>query len=296
MIMHANKTFNPIVYTKDFLEKGQSFLRIFSDLHLEFDDSFSIPNLLPDQIVVLAGDIHKKWNAIPFIEKILAQGNHVVYVNGNHEFYNTKIYKVVRAFTELALKHANFHFLNNSSVFINDIEFLGGTLWTDMNNQDPHTYWELGSLRFDRENPNGLKDYIKIHHKRWDSDLQKHIYNLIKTKDTVRFHKDTVRYIKSRINQHTKQVVVTHHTPSLKFIDTKRFSKSQIANYGYYSELDHLVRHFDVWIAAHTHKKVYERIDDADSTLLISNPRGYHGTDDLKDQVNEFDPHLITTI
>lgn len=278
-------------YTENYIKGEDLEVRLFSDLHLEFDDNFEIPNLKPSQVVVLAGDIHVKTRGIPFMKSILAKGNHVVYLDGNHEFYRTKIYKVKRAFKELEQEYENFHYLDDSSVFINDVEFLGGTLWTDMNKESPATYNQMSAKKRDRYSDDGMWDYRLIYVKRPKSSTQsKDIYNSLTTKDTVGFHKKTVQFLKSRANAEHVQFVATHHAPDEVFLDYERYGTEGLTKYGYFSDLSWLSKHFDYWAAGHTHKIVNEV---KNGTHFLSHPRGYHDTGDKEDVVSDFDPNAV---
>lgn len=285
-----------VFFTSNYKTGAELEIRLFSDLHLEFDDSFVIPNLKPDQVVILAGDIHVKWRGIPWIKTILEKGNHVVYVDGNHEYFGTTIDKVRKAYNALAAEYENFHYLNDSSVFINNVEFLGGVLWTDMNKENPHVYTALGAKRFDRYSDEGVWDYRKIYLKRPSAGINGgDVYNVLKTKDTVQFHKKTVSYLKSRAGKHPVQFVVTHHTPNELFLSHKRRSmKLKVHDYAYFTDLHYLANQFDYWAAGHTHKKVVEKVDNV---WYLSNPRGYSDTKKPdEDLVDDFEPNFVFKI
>jgi predicted phosphodiesterase len=281
-------------FTEKYQAGQTSDVRYFSDLHLEFDHDFSISDLQPEQIVVLAGDIFAQGRGktlnklfLNFVLPILAQGNQVVYVTGNHEYYGSRIDKVHRFLEAFAKEHANFHFLNNSSVFINDIEFLGGTLWTSLDNSNPLVYLSVGSRNRARDiiSHDAMREYraVSVNHRG--------TYRKLQTLDTILYHQATVSYIRSRIGKHPKQIVVTHHTPSDEFICSR--VDSPIGRYAYFSELDELAQHFDAWVAGHTHKKVKKKVG---GTWYLSNPRGYISEKEPNEAVKGFDPHEIFTL
>jgi len=91
-------------------------LHILSDLHLEHA-SFEMPSIDSD-VLLLAGDIHAPgrramtWAASDSV----AKKRPVVFVAGNHEFYDSR-YQVERS----AMK----------TVVIDGVRFIGCTLWTD---------------------------------------------------------------------------------------------------------------------------------------------------------------------
>jgi len=115
-------------------------LHILSDLHTEFTD-FSAPDTGAD-VVILAGDIGVGLAGIEWAARRFPQVP-VIYVPGNHEFYGHDI-----GLTE-QLKAAvpvDIHVLNNDTLELEGIRFLGCTLWTDFN---LHGEGEAGSARSD---------------------------------------------------------------------------------------------------------------------------------------------------
>lgn len=105
-------------------------LLILSDLHLEFG-AFSPP--APDlyDVAVLAGDIAPGPKAVHWARRDTTfAGKPVVFVPGNHEFYGSERIRTL----ELLREHAagsNVHLLDRDEVVIQDVRFLGATLWTD---------------------------------------------------------------------------------------------------------------------------------------------------------------------
>ena len=100
-------------------------LHVLSDLHIEFAD-FSPPETDAD-VVILAGDIGVGLDGIEWVARRFPKAS-VVYVPGNHEFYGHDI-----GLTDQlkAAAPADIHILNNDKLELDDIRFLGCTLWTD---------------------------------------------------------------------------------------------------------------------------------------------------------------------
>ena len=80
-----------IYFTENYKLDKKSIFRFFNDLHLEFDNNFSIPNLNKNEIIIFAGDViaqgrNKKMNpkTLEFLLPIIENGNHIIWVNGNH--------------------------------------------------------------------------------------------------------------------------------------------------------------------------------------------------------------------
>lgn len=123
---------------------------VMSDLHLEHGTKIEIPLIEGVKFLILAGDIGSNQSHLEFI-KDCASKYTVIYILGNHEFYGFTL-KEVRDFWS-SVEIENFHFLDNSSVVIDDIEFIGSTLWIDFNRQNFHTMYNA---------PTEIKDFQKI--------------------------------------------------------------------------------------------------------------------------------------
>ena len=281
-------------------------VRLFSDIHLEFEATFRIPNLKKNQIIILAGDIGRQGatsgtlnsDLKSFLLDTLSSGAIILYITGNHEYYGSRIDKLNKLLKGFELKHENFYFLNDESILINEIEFIGGTLWTDFNNQNKLTFLEIGGdKKFLGKTANSTNDYQKIRKKKMLYGREN--YSKLMTKDTFLLHIKTLRYIKSRIGQKHTQFVATHFAPSELFLDKDRWRGEKkngydynISKYAYYSELEHIAEKFDYWASAHTHQYVDEV---KNGVHYLSNPRGYIGVGD-EHIVSEFNPNFLIKI
>ena len=105
---------------------------LFSDLHLEHTPLASLRP--PDaDICVAAGDICDS-GILPSLEWLnanIAPSMPVIFVAGNHEFYRSSIVESLAAAKAAAADMPRIHFLNNRSVEVEGILFIGATLWTD---------------------------------------------------------------------------------------------------------------------------------------------------------------------
>ena len=119
-------------------------IQIASDIHLEYYKNIDniLKKLKPNKnsILVLAGDIGKP--RLPTYDQLLSwvskNYKSVVLIAGNHEYYHSnKIYShVLPTITELTKKYDNIHFLENGSVMLDGIKFIGCTLWSDVYDGD----------------------------------------------------------------------------------------------------------------------------------------------------------------
>ena len=101
-------------------------INYFSDIHLEFGSLGLADNNA--EIIIAAGDIGVYDQAI---EWLIALKKPVIYVAGNHEFYNHEHRDTLRMLKEKCT-NTNIHFLENSTFKHNGVRFLGCTLWTDL--------------------------------------------------------------------------------------------------------------------------------------------------------------------
>lgn len=105
-------------------------LLVLSDLHVEFAPF--VPDAEASQaadVIVLAGDIHKGVQGMDWARKTFPNKK-IIYVAGNHEFYGQHWDKLLDRLRTQARVHG-VHFLENETVTIEGIRFLGATLWTD---------------------------------------------------------------------------------------------------------------------------------------------------------------------
>jgi predicted phosphohydrolase len=114
---------------------------VLSDIHLEGKSEIAqefmlktINKLLSQQksnninpILVLAGDVHNGIKGFPWMEKI---NSPIVYLCGNHEFWESDYNEVLKNLSENT--PANVTFLHNDFVQIEGYIFVGGTMWTDL--------------------------------------------------------------------------------------------------------------------------------------------------------------------
>ncbi|HEX2519605.1 MAG TPA: metallophosphoesterase, partial [Castellaniella sp.] len=100
-------------------------LNILSDLHLGVQ-GMPLPRVQAD-ITILAGDIARPAAAMQWASQF---DRPVVYVAGNHEFYGGSI-PAVRDELARCAKACGVHLLDQKSLEIGGVRFLGTTLWTD---------------------------------------------------------------------------------------------------------------------------------------------------------------------
>jgi Icc-related predicted phosphoesterase len=106
-------------------------IQIFSDLHLDVHQIKPIAIMAGVDLVIVAGDTCEGvLRAFGHLRRIIPMHIPIVMVLGNHEFYR----KFIPDELALARSHAaafNIHVLENDTVVIGGVRFVGATLWTD---------------------------------------------------------------------------------------------------------------------------------------------------------------------
>lgn len=245
------------------------FIRPMSDLHLEFGD-FVVPVLPTDSetVLVLAGDIHVGLAARNWITEMASRFLAIVYVLGNHEFYKNDIYDI-EARWEITDLPPNVYVLMNDTCQINEVNFIGSTLWSDFNNLD---WFEVNACK------DKINDYVVIKEFAHKFSPQRAYDRCIENKAFLH---------NALLDAVGKTVVVTHHLPSRKLVNP-RFALDK-TNGAYTANCDHLIDMCDLWVYGHTHDS---RDIQPDRARILCNPRGYDGYELNTD----FNPTLLVEI
>lgn len=240
-------------------------INYFSDVHLEFGEQ-SLPETNAD-VVIAAGDIGVFRQGVDWLKAIKKP---VVYVAGNHEFYNAE-YNQVLAMLRQECAGSNIQFLEQDLWFFQGVRFLGCTLWTDLFVDGADKAQAIGKT---------LNDFRKI---RFHDDEfnQNHFSEL---------HQESRRWLEKQLAQPYagRTVVVTHHAPTeWSWIETPNALKKM----AYCNDLKWLFHEYEIaaWFHGHVHNLGDYRIADA---RILSNTRGYLG----RREVNGFDINKVIDI
>jgi len=265
-----------------------------SDIHLEFQDII-LKNTENAEVLILSGDIlvaedlhnhpeEKVKIAImvdslsrrqetaqrfrDFIKRCSFQFPHVVVIAGNHEFYHGNWKASIQYLRDEYSKFDNVYFLEQDTKVINDVTFIGATLWTDCNKGDPLTLHALTDM---------MNDYRIIR----NDELG---FTKLRPAHSMHRHQRTVGYIKSVLadRKDQKVVVVGHHAPTFNSVHEK-YRNDQLMNGGYASDLSQLILD-NPQIALWTHGHMHDPFDYmVGTTRVVCNPRGYAGHDEQAD-------------
>lgn len=227
-------------------------LWIISDLHRDFGERFDYLPPEGTDVIVAAGDIQDDNLLVR-----LSEHAPVVFVAGNHSFYN-RCYPERMA--ELrALASGRLHVLENDAVVIGGVRFLGCTLWTD----------------YDRGNPLAM-DLARrsMNDHRLISWQKRPVWQRFRPEEALELHKTSRKWLETCFSERFdgKTVVVTHHAPSERSIAPKYAGDP--LNHAYYSALDAEIEEWQpsAWIHGHMHNSASYKIG---ITHIINNPRGY---------------------
>lgn len=274
-------------------------IQLLSDLHLEcFKKNLEYPQISKTDAdtVVLAGDIGEGLTGVEYaIEQSIQLNKDIIYVPGNHEYYGQNM-AVFKKQLFNSTKGTQVHLLDNSSIVINGIRFIGATLWTNFGNGNK----ELMKSAFMR-----INDYRTIRATQWWGKRNRYELGVRRIRHSdisvgyflpeTAFdeHKQSIEYLKQELDKsfNGKIVVVTHHAPSWKSIEELVTSKLAFEEKrwvsrlkddfgivyvaGYASNLNSFIakysKNINLWLHGHTHVKLdYELC----GIRIVSNPSG----------------------
>lgn len=308
-------------------------IALASDIHLEFGP-LVLDNTSGADVLILSGDIcvaadvqdlaspsfeyghagnlyHKSMKVHDFFQDCCEKFPHVIYIVGNHEHYHYDFKYTISDLRKRLGYLTNLHILDKEVFELDDVTFIGGTLWTDMNKEDPLTLMHIKgcmndfrcvnnsnrmvvrkvpiyeeNLLYTEDGKNGGK-YIKdekgnmfpIGYKDKEEPAR------FSPEDAVEDHKKMLEFIRhvTEGNYDKKYVVVGHHTPS-SFSCHPKWAGDKLMNGGYHSDLVEFIMdrpQIKLWTHGHTHEPFDYMLG---STRVVCNPRGYIDYEDIADR------------
>jgi 3',5'-cyclic AMP phosphodiesterase CpdA len=244
-------------------------IRVLSDLHLEHDEPLAIPYAECD-LVVLAGDIHNHAEGLRWAAENFGSQVPVVYVPGNHEYYDGEFGALESAMQDAARSLDNVHFLNNAALIdrYGKWRVLGTTLWTDFALYGASDE----ALRTSAEAAERVMlDYRGVIQVAWPEPEDEP--RSFTPGDSMALHEQARSWLENELAKpfNGKTIVVTHHAP-LKQSLAEKFATDRVSA-GFVSDLPTLVRApVALWVHGHTHT-AFDYV--AQGTRVVCNPRGY---------------------
>ena len=289
-------------------------LALASDIHLEFG-GITFYNIEGADVLVLAGDIcvaHHFVDGKPTYRQIMAKEyreffdhvckefEHVVYVMGNHEHYSGDVARTYAILKE-HLDYGNLHILEKETWTHQGHTFIGGTLWTDMDQENGLAMsYAQNAMNDFREVLNSNRQVVRqvpIYERNplWTGDGKNgSMYNKDETgamirigykvkeeparwtpEDSVADHRKMLDYVDIVTRDPGSYIVVGHHCPSELSVSSEY--KGNLLNAAFHSRLDNFIEsrpQIRLWLHGHTHHNFNYWIGE---TRVICNPRGYVG-------------------
>jgi len=232
-------------------------LQLASDLHLEllartWPQECQITPAPGAEVLVLAGDIERGLRAI---ERFARWPVPVLYVAGNHEFYDGR-WESLRAGLRRAAEGAAVRFMDNEVVVLDGVRFLGATLWTD-----------YGLAGIARTEAMAVAEDFLLDHRRITTCT-----GPFRAAQALEDHQRSRAWLARELSRDrtASTVVITHHGPHPASIHP-RFAGSAV-NGAFVSDLTELVEQADLWLHGHVHDSFDYRVGRC---RVVTNPRGY---------------------
>lgn len=259
---------------------------LMSDVHIDsmpWNWDTILADVEPTDTLVVAGDISNDvWHTCRWLVQAKTWFPNVLWVAGNHDFYNTGRHKTmlipnrewaeqwpyprsVREIIDHYVKwsnHHGIHFLNRNAVAIDGVTFVGATGWHDYVAGEP----------FSREDQikawyTSLNDKIIV----WESDDLKpnHRHAFDAAKRDAEYLKASTAAIMGPI------VMVTHHVPhrNLKWEMPHDLVWTKLHGCFVNTKLENISSaNIKYWCYGHTHQRKLQTINHCD---YVCNARGY---------------------
>ena len=256
---------------------------LFSDIHLphnRYPIDAIFPTIPDADICVCPGDLVESdpIAGVQWLARYVRPRMKVVYVMGNHEFYNLESnMERVRHNAKIAAETEGIHLLDDSSTVIDGVNFLGSTLWSDF------AVFAQGSLlernRAMAAAGSAMNDFRFIRTAEgapaiWTPQM------------AMMQHFQSRFWLEKAMAHHVgPNVVISHHAPHPLSI-APQFSRDLVTA-GFVSDLTDLIeRHRPaLWFHGHTHTSFDYVVR---STRILCNPRGYR-----HENVVGFKPGLV---
>jgi predicted phosphodiesterase len=259
---------------------------VISDLHIDLNRwKWETLDEIPADVntVVVAGDISNNvFDASQWLVDLKSRFEHVIWVAGNHDFYNSgfhrtrladpkfdKLWPMPKIVSQMYDHYSRWsiangiNFLHRSSTEINGITFIGATGWHDFVAGEPYSTDDQINTWYKNIHDNSIY---------W-SDSMKADHTL-----PVLAGMDDAIAIKNLVDASTNPtMVITHHIPDRKFLWQRPEDPIWTKLHGSFVNTrletirDPKIKY---WIYGHTHQRGMNQIDE---TVFVCNAKGYRG-------------------
>lgn len=242
---------------------------LVSDLHLEASN-FQLEINPQWDYLVIAGDLSAERDLIESFFYNLSLKNikniPIIYVLGNHEHELHDIDETPHQIKEMLKDYDNIHVLNNESIVLDGVKFIGTTLWTNFE------YGGIGGINSKEENMKfnqlHVGDFSRVFYK---NELTKKTEK-ITPEYMIKLHNKAYKFLEFELKNNPfdgEKVVITHFAPHPQCINSK-YTKH---NSSYWvSDLESLMGFSTYWFHGHLHDSVDIELH---GTKVACNPRGF---------------------
>ena len=252
-------------------------LQVFSDLHMDVLPPRPI-TMAPDiDAVVVAGDTCEgAEHGFAFLRGIVPMQVPIIAVLGNHEFYRRCLPDELAAARSAAPLYG-VHLLENNTVTLHGVRFVGATLWTDYQLFGAHNLPLAITAA-----ASGLRDHKRI---KWS----KQPWRRFRPQEALLLHRQSRAFIEATLAEPFTgaTVVVTHHAPHPGSLHPRY--QNDLISAAYVSDLTAVIEAGKpaLWAHGHVHASFDYRVGD---TRVLCNPNGY-GSENAA-----FDPALVVEV
>jgi len=235
------------------MDRGRSALEVLANPFQDLINSGAVTTVVDAEpkkeepkkevdVFVCAGDLGVFWGLESILQTLCKRYPQVVYVAGNHEFYQTSPKEIESLRSALSRQLSNLHWLEDSSVKIGGRTFHGATLWFP-----------------DTEESRPYRDHLNDFHL-----IEKFVPWVFDK------HGASKSYLQHAVKP--GDIVVTHHIPLLMGTDPRWWNSP--LNSFFVSDVEPLLTETKpaLWIYGHTHSSHDFKVGP---TRLVCNPFGY---------------------
>lgn len=256
-----------------FYNKEMKKVQLMSDLHLD-SARIKIDVSASDIVLILGDTTFEDENWYWLFDRL--DGKKTIVIPGNHDYDGHDVATRDEEIKDIAKKYENIYYLNNETVVLDGIRFIGSCLWTDFKADEP--YLSQKSSMTLAQNIAHLKT-IAYNGKR------------LSIEDIVQLNDKSVKFLEQQLSETSiyPTVVLTHFAPSIQSV-SKEYLKGE--NSYHVVSLDRLMGLSDYWFHGHIHTSC-DYIHNG--TRVMVNARGNSSQYDLNSN-NYFNAQEIIEI
>ena len=256
---------------------------VISDLHIDSNrwDWHLLDPVKEADVLVVAGDISNDiWVNCNWLKNARSMFNQVIYVAGNHDFYNlgfqqTRLYdpnqehlwpypsnvpEIIHHYDRWCSQEG-IHFLHRQSVTIDSVTFIGATGWHDYTAGTPYTQEMQIQAWYDCLNDTVIK--------RGENPTPNHLNPFDAGQKDVQSIMSNLEYAEDC------SVVITHHVPHKDLCWQKPHDRYWTLLHGSFANRSmEKIKNSKIkyWIYGHTHNR---SMKDINGITYVCNARGY---------------------